>query len=526
MYKGVRITCKKRIGLFLCISCSVVALSALNVSAADLYDRIEPVNPLEIRTAPDTMVISVPKRAALTHNDVHNHYAIAFDRFVQSNVKSAYSNFRVLIETIVPNDYAYMLMAENMADIGLFNLSGLAMSKIDDKDVTNVLSDDIKRYYFPSKKLKVEDEIYLGEVYSNIIYNDQSREAAAELIKNTALLADSDYANYVAALGYLKSGNAQEAEKYINIALGMNPQNINYKKLYAEIVAQGKKPQNALKIVEDIKQQRLYSVDFSNKVNSLEQYILYKTKKNEIQKMYHLGYYYYCENELHKSARTLQGALSGNIRGKKSINADVYALLARVYFDMNEFEKAQDTAAKAYKLKRDDPVILLVLGDLRYREKDYKGALRYYEDAHDKNSWIPAIKAAQTYQMLNKEKKAAEVYDKVLKNFSDAYLAYYNVALKDKTKEIPYLKKALALNMAFKDGWIDLGRVETERRNFAAAKKYLQIAYYIDENDFRYYYYQGLLFKNQGLKEDAQSSFRKSLILNPDYAPAKEEISI
>jgi very-short-patch-repair endonuclease/uncharacterized protein HemY len=507
-------------GLKVLLCCLMMLMSP--AFAAGLYDQIEPASPLEIRTAPQNMVIAAPKRATLSHNDVQNHYTIAFDRFMQSNVKSAYTNFRALIDTIIPNDYAYMSIAENLADIGLFNLSGLAMSKISDKEITGVLSDDITRFYFPAKKLKREDEIYLGEIYSNIIYNDQSREATGELLKNITLLTDYDYANYVAALGLMKSGDIVGAEKYINIAISMNPQNINYKKLQAEIIAHGKKPQNALKIVEDIKSQRLYSADFSRKVDSLEQYILYKTKKNELQRMYHLGYYYYYEKEYNKAARTLQAALGG----KKSINADVYALMARVYFDMNEFEKAQDTALKAQKLNGSNPITLLVLGDLRYRAKDYKEALKYYESANIKNSWVPSVKVAQTYQMLNKEKKAIEIYDKVLKTYSDAYLAYYHVGLNDKAKQIAYLKKAVSINMGFKDGWLDLGRAEIERRQFDVARKYLQIAYYIDENDFRYYYYQGLVYKNQGMKEDAASSFRRSLILNPDYVPAKEELSI
>ncbi len=474
----------------------------------------------DISVVPYDVITPLPKRATLSHDDVQTHYKIAFDRFVQSNTKSAYTNFRVLIESIIPNDYSYMQIAQNLADIGLFNLSELAISRVNDKDITGLAADDIKHWYFPAKKLKQQDEIYLGEVYSNIVYNDQSREATAELVKNTELMADYDYANYVAALGYLKSGNSVEAEKQINLAISKNPQNINYKKLQAEIIAAGKKPQNALKIVEAVKKQTFYTVDFSRKVDSLEQYILYKTEKNEAQKMYRLGYYYYYEHELTKAGRTLQSAL-GNKKGK---NADVYALMARIYFDTNDFEKAQDTALKAYKLNSNNQTNLVVMGDLRYRSKDYKEALKYYQKAQDGTSWAPAVRVAQTYQVLEKEKKALEIYTTVLKTFSDAYPAYYYVALSDKSKELAYLKKAVALNMNFIDGWIDLGRTEIERRNFDTARKYLQIAFSIDENNYRYYYYQGLVFKNQGMKEDAVAYFRKSLILNPNYSPAQEEL--
>lgn len=500
---------------------SIIALAS-SPCFAEGFDAIAPANPLSpMPIQPNTIAMPV-KKAVLTHNSLHNQYAIAFDRFMQSNVKSAYGDFKVLIETMGESDYGYIQLALRMADIGFFNLSDMAVSKIDDKDLSSFIVEDMKLYYFPSKKLKKDDEIYLGEVFSNIMYNDQSREATMELVKNTALLESSDYANYIASLGYLKSNDLIEAEIYIDNAIKLNAQNLNYKKLKAEILSQGKKPQNALKMVDYIKAQPLYSTDFTRKVNSLEQFVLYKSKKNYSEKMYHLGYYYYYENEFAKSVRTLQGAFSA----KKKHNKDVNALLARVYFAMNDFEKAQDNAQKALKVDGNNLQALLVLGDLNYRVKDYKTALKYYKHAsnNEKSSFESSIKIAQTYEQLGKEKKAFEIYERLLKTYNNCYIAYYKIALSDKSKEVTYLKKALAVNIMFKDAWIDLGRCAIEQQNFKDAKNYLAIANYIDENDFRYYYYQGLLAKKQG--QDSVYYFQKSLNLNPDYQPAKEELKI
>lgn len=492
------------------------------VFAIDAFDQIKPANPLDTPNLIHSQQ-SQPKKITLTQNDVKNHYKVALDRFMQSNVRSSYNDFKVLIETIVPNDYTYIVMADKMADIGLFNLSELAMSKVSDNDISYLMKDDIKHYYFPSVNLKSEDEIYLAEMFSNIVYNDQSKEAAAELIKNTSLMANSDYANYVAALGLMKANNTAEALKYIDAAISKNQQNINYKKLKAEILTQTKKPQNALKVVEYIKQQPLYSAEFTRKVNSLEQYILYKTKKNEIEKKYHLAYYYYYENDLTKSMRTLQGAVSN----KKKNNKDVYALLSQVYFDLKEYEKAYDSALKAKKLDGNCVLALTVLGDVEYRNGDYKQALKFYQAAaaNSGKSSAPSIKMALAYQKLGKDKKAKEVLAKVLRTYSDAYLAYYNMALIDKDREVAYLKKSIAIHTNFKDGWIDLARVEIQNKDYETARRYLAIAKYIDENDFRYYYYQGLVFKSTGARDDAEYFFKRSLQLNPN-SPAKEELSI
>lgn len=500
-----------------------VAVNCCGAYAVNINDLLKPANPLDTPT-PVVQDVSVPQKATLTKNDIHNQYAIALNRYIQSNVKSSYNDFKVLIESVSPKDYFYLKMYEEMADLGFFDLSELAMSKLTDDDISYMLLEDVKRYYFPAVKMSQTEEIYFAELFSNIVYNDQSREVTEELVKNTILLEKYDYANYLAALGNFKSNNINEAKKFIEIAVQKNPSNINYKKLQAEILAQSSKPQNALKIVSAIKAQPMLTTEFNRKINSVEEYILYKTHKNEFEKKYHLAYYYYYENELNKSMRTLQTAFNT----KKNHNKNVYALLSRVYFDMKEYEKAEDNAIKAYKIDRSNVIALLVLGDLAYKNNDFKNALKYFANAasRDKISYIPQVRIAETYQKLNNQKKATEIYSKLLKTRSDCYEAYYQTALMDTAREIPYLKKSIAINMNFKDAWIDLARVELSKNNLDLASNYLAIAKYIDENDFRYYYYLGLVYKNKGLPADAKRSFRKSLILNPDYAPAREELSI
>ncbi len=504
---------------------SIFAACAFSTAyAVNINDFIKPVNPLETRFPVDREIISAPQKVTLTKNDIHNQYAIALNKYIQSNVKSSYYDFEILIESISPLDYVYLQMTEKMADLGFFNLSELSMSKLSDKDISYMLLEDVKQFYFPAVKLSKNDEIYLAEMYSNIVYNDQSREVTAELVKNTTLFQKYDYASYIIALGYLKANNIVEAEKYIDIAISKNPKNLNYKKLKAEILAQSKKPQNAIKVVEEIKKQNLLTTEFQRKVKSIEEYTLYKTKKNEFEKKYHLAYYFYYEDELNKAMRTLQTAFNT----KKSNNKNIYALLSRVYYDLKEYEKAQDNAMKAYKYDKSNITALLVLGDLAYKDKDFETALKYYSDAasKDKQSYIPEIRVADACLKLGNNKKAFDIYSKILKIHFDSYEAYYNMALLDKSREIAYLKKSVAINSQFKDGWIDLARTAIDDNNLNLASEYLAIAKYIDENDFRYYYYQGLVYKNKGLTGDAKRSFRKSIMLNPDYKPAKEELSI
>lgn len=452
----------------------------------------------------------------------------ATDRFVQCNIKASWEDFKNLIETAEPNDFTYISIANKMSDMGLFDLANLACSKIQDQEISKTSIDAMKKFYYPKKKLKLEDELFLAEIYSNILYNDQSAESTSELLKKSELLENSDYANYLVALGSFKSDSLARADKYINIAILKNPSNLNYQKLKAEILAKENKSEQAIKTVEALKRQNLYAFEYERKIQSLEQYILYKTKKAQWEKNYHLGHYYYLENDGTKAIKSLQTAL--NDAKKKSCTAAVYSLMSEIYLNLNETDKASECAQKAYKMNKNNPRTLTVLGDLKYNAKYYKQALNYYRQAsaQSKGANNSLVKEALAYQNLGNTKKAKEIYTKILKTNFDNYQAYYNLALLEKgsttEEEVKYLKKALAINPLFKDGWLELAKIELDNTNYGTAKKYLSNAFYIDENDFRYYYYHGLANKGLGDYNQAQYDFKKCLKLNTKCKEAQDEL--
>ena len=233
----------------------IICMISQSVYAFDL-EGIAPVNPLNTPKSNTQQNVVIPsfelKRATLTKNSIKNQYAIAMNKFMQSNVRSSYMDFRVLIDSVTPNDFVYLRLTREMASIGFFNLAELAMSKIQDNELASALEEDVKNFYFTSAKLTYNDQLYLAEIYSNIMYNDQSREATAELIKHNTLLMESDYANYLVAFGSMKIGNIKQAKEYINKALDKNPKNINYKRLKAEILAQSGDAKEAMKCINEI----------------------------------------------------------------------------------------------------------------------------------------------------------------------------------------------------------------------------------------------------------------------------------
>ena len=105
-------------------------------------------------------------------------------------------------------------------------------------------------------------------------------------------------------------------------------------------------------------------------------------------------------------------------------------------------------------------------------------------------------------------------------------MAYYQMALLEPDREFEYLKKAISVNPDFKDGWLDLARVSLKKENIDKAVSYLRVAKYIDDNDYRYYYYLGLVLKDKGMPLQAKENFEHSLKLNPDYDLVKKELNI
>ena len=162
-------------GLF--VSILLLSMMSNSVLAFDL-GGLKPVNPLDYNPSTYQEVVNQPsfelKRGTLTKNAIKNQYTIAMDKFMQSNVRSSYKDFKMLIDNIVPNDYIYMRLSKEMAAIGFFSLAELSMSKIQDGAISTLIDEDVKKYYFPNYTLTHKDQMYLAEIYSNIMYNDQS----------------------------------------------------------------------------------------------------------------------------------------------------------------------------------------------------------------------------------------------------------------------------------------------------------------------------------------------------------------
>ncbi|MBQ3311123.1 tetratricopeptide repeat protein [bacterium] len=448
----------------------------------------------------------------------------AVDKFKQSNIEVAYDEFKNILNSAKINDFGYVLMANKFAEYGFFDLSELAIKKMSDKEIVSKHSEDLKKFFYPSKELTPKNEIYLAEMYANIIYNDQSKESLDDLLKQKDLLKNSDYANYMLALAAYKSNNNNLAKQYINNAVSKNQDNVNYKILQAQILADGSNPNSALKVVENLKKQNISVTEFKRRINSIEQYVLYKNAQKDWLKNYHLGYYYFYQAEYNKSIRALQNALGKN----KSNNAKINALLSKVYFTMNDYDRAKDYAQKAIKKNKYLAESRMISGKLNYRNGNYDEALKDFEiSKKDKTlNFESQIKIAEVYSKKNDIKKSNEIYENLNKSSKISDEGYYSIATVGKLDTENNLKKALGINIKYTNAWLELANNEIKKNNFGVAHDYLSSVYYIDKNDYRYYYYQGLIYKYKNDTQIAELYFQKCLQLNPKFTEVKKELKI
>lgn len=446
----------------------------------------------------------------------------ATDKFMQANISIAWEDFYQIINSNI-SSAELISLSEKMAEFGFFDLSTLAKEKIKDKVLFSFYNDTVKEFYYPTIKHSKEEELFLAEIYSNIFYNDRPADAVSELLTKEELLKKSDYANYLLALGYYKSNNFKEAIKSINKTINLNPENINYQFLKMKLLAETGKRKEALKLFDNYNSRKVLPYQYRVKCELIKQFILYKTEKKQWKRNYYLGRYYYTEGDYQKALKSLQNAA---LSRKNADLAMIRGIMSRTYLKLGEDEKAYDLAQKSLKKDSSNKDACVTMARILLKNGRIEEALKYFKKASKEDKLDTSkLMVSVLYNKLGDTKKSKKIYNKIIKKGSDEWGFYYNASKYDSLRKLEYLKKTLSLNPLYKDAWADLVEYEISIKNYKRAEDYLQNLYYIDENDFRYYYYKGLIANVSGKVVDARRFLNKSLILNPNFNDAKKLLS-
>ncbi len=473
----------------------------------------------EVNTVQKPIMLKAEQNAVnmemvIKDNFVKAKYASAENRFLQGNIKASHDDFADLISRAVHDDYVFLAYGIKMAEYGFFDLTTDLFKKLDTNLYTENYVKDIKTFYYPSGMVNPKDITYLADAYAGIVYNNLAIETTSELLNSTKA-AESDYKNYLIALGYYKSNNLPQALKYINNAITENDINVNYKILKAKILADSNKSKQASKVLAEIKKVHFTTVDFQEKIRSVEEYISYKAAKEEVLKDYHLSYYYHLQDKSLLATKVLQSA----ILQAKQYTPQIFGLLGKIYYDNDEPLKAQEFAQRAFKEDAKNYLAALTLADLSFDERKYEEALKYYKLAKKlTKDTEPSVGIAKSYLALDNAKKSKKIYEKLLKkNKLDEDLLIGSLQVFPQRVD-EYLPRIASVDITNNEIWLGLANQAIKDLNYSMAETFLNNSYYIDENNFKYYYYLSLVLRARGDIERSNQSLVRCSRLNSDYA--------
>ncbi len=144
--------------------------------------------------------------------------------------------------------------------------------------------------------------------------------------------------------------------------------------------------------------------------------------------------------------------------------------------------------------------------------KYYKAAKKLTKDA------APSVGIAKTYLALEQDKKSKKLYEKLLKKHSsDEDLLIGSLKVFPQRAD-DYLARIASVDISNNEIWLGLANLAIKDKNYSMAETYLNNSYYIDENNFKYYYYLSVVLRAKGDIEKSNQSLVRCSILNSDYA--------
>ena len=444
------------------------------------------------------------------------------DKFSQGNVAAAYSDYAKAILASAGSDFQLLLASYKMANIGFFSLSQNAINSIKDKTLYQKQVDAIKEIFFPSAALSYDEEIQLAELYTDIYYNNLSKETGKDLSKQTTLLKKSDYANYILAQAHYESDDFNKAINAINKALNIKKNSPFYLQYKAKILCATKDYKDALKIINKILSQNLVSERFNQSLYAQKEFTISSAAKDTASSKYHLANYFLMIGEYNRALK--EATNSANAKKK---NVEAYTLIGDIQTETGDFSTAKEAYNKALLLNKKYAPAYKGLGNIEKATGTYEDAISYYSQAQkfNKNDVNTQIMLAELLYRTGDTLKAKEICASVtLKNPNSSNL-YYIMSEIYPEQQFEYLRKAISLNAFNNDAWIDLAEAHLLKNQTDLAEKYLMYVKVSDKENYKYYYVEGLMNKNLGNFQAAAVSFRKSLKLNPNYTPAQKELN-
>ncbi len=423
------------------------------------------------------------------------------------------------------NNAALLMLSRRLYDIGYFALGDIAISRITEKGAMEFQIEDLKRAYKPFLSLTKEEENYLAKARASIFYNSSPEEVAFNLIKKTTLMENSDYANFIMAQAMAECRQYNQALIYVDKAIAKNENNSKYKVFRAKTLSDMKKYKEALKYIE--KNEDNISVFLKTDLMILKQTVLSNLNSNDNDKKFDTVYSYYIAGNYYKTLNETK-----NILNFTKNNYKIITLKGMAHLALGEVENANLEFISSYKLNKKFPLTIMGLGDIKFIQKDYKGAYSYYKKLYNTDLKQEAIlkstlclenMGAQVSKKLAKLEKAKSTFEN--KIFYEYYLVANNLYSDDLNKR-KYAAKSLNINFLNDDTWNILYGTDFRSNNFLNVDKISYLLSFSGKCGAEYYYYSALSENKKNNKKEAFHLAKKALEINPEYKPAIDLINV
>jgi len=444
-------------------------------------------------------------------------------RFNQGNVSLAYNDYSNIISEL-DNDIALFIFSKSMYEIGFFTLGDVAISKIKNRTFFQKQVENLKKSYKDSCALEKGEEIYLAKAYASIYFDNTPEETAFDLSKKSSLMEKSDYANFIMAQALLESRQYQQALMFIDIAIKKNPENSSYLSYRIEVLNRAGKHKEALKFIEKYENSDVLTPEFKNRFLIQKEETLASLSGNENDKKFHLICANYLRGNYYKVINECQNILNFNKNNYK-----ILTLQAQSQLNTGKIDAAKKNFLLSFDLNKKYGPTLAGLGDIYFIEGDNQKAIEYYKKSikADKINTVNLIKLQIAYQNTpGNEKNLAKLEKEIneLPNAKNLFYEYYIVSagvLKNNIKlKREYLIKSLAINLLYESAWGEYLAYLNESKKQKPMKNFLYMISFVNNFNYTYYYYTGVLEAALGNKEAAKTNMKHCISLNPDFEPA------
>lgn len=444
------------------------------------------------------------------------------DKFSQSNITSAYSDYSKAISASNDNDFQALLLAYKLANIGFFTLAQQSINQITDTELYKSQTDSIKNIFFPTMTLTYDEEILLAELYADIYYNNLAKETTKELSKQSNLLKKSDYANYIMSQAYYEAGEFNKALNHINKAINLKKNSPFYLQYKAKILCETKNYKEALKLLDKIQDSGFIIEKFARGIDIQREFTLANSINDEAKSKLHLAKYFLLIGEYNRALKEANNSINAKKR-----NFEAYTLVGQIQSSVGEYAKAKEAFNKALSINKKFSPAFEGLGNIEKITGTYENTLYYYNQAlkYDKSNLNLRLSIALVLNLTGNSIRAKEICAETVLKYPNSSTLFYVMSEIYPENQLEYLRKSLAINAFNSNAWIDLAEINVLLNKLELAEKYLLSVSVIDKENYKYYYVEGLIHKHHSNFSAAAICFKKSLKLNPNFSPAEKQLN-